>query len=93
MSSIHPSILLDDFIQIAQTTQYNLIPIYQTYPGDAETAVTAFLKIRNKSESGQSFLLESIEGGEYQARYSYLGTEPYKTIVEGKAQLITYFEY
>lgn len=49
----------------------NLIPIYAEILADMETPVSAFKKIDN----GQlSFLLESIDGGEKWARYSFLGS-------------------
>jgi anthranilate synthase component 1 len=40
---------------------------------DMETPVSAFLKLRRR---GPAFLLESIEGGEHLARYSFLASEP-----------------
>jgi anthranilate synthase component 1 len=55
----------------------NLIPIYREIVADLETPVSAFLKI---SRQGFSFLLESVEGGQRLARYSFIGTEPYKKI-------------
>src|SRR4030067_198351 len=55
----------------------NLIPIYREIVADLETPVSAFLKI---SRGGYSFLLESVEGGERLARYSFIGTEPYRTL-------------
>jgi anthranilate synthase component 1 len=49
----------------------NLIPIYVEILADMETPVSAFKKI----DTGDiSFLLESIEGGEKWARYSFLGS-------------------
>ena len=56
----------------------NLIPIYCELVADLETPVSAFLKV---SQGGYSFLLESVEGGERLARYSFIGTEPYKVLV------------
>ena len=56
----------------------NLIPIYCELVADLETPVSAFLKV---SQGGYSFLLESVEGGEQLARYSFIGTEPYKVLV------------
>ena len=44
---------------------------------DLETPVSAFLKIQR---GGLSFLLESVEGGQRMARYSFLGTEPKRVI-------------
>ncbi len=55
----------------------NLIPIYREIVADLETPVSAFLKI---NRGGYSFLLESVEGGERLARYSFIGTEPYKVL-------------
>ncbi len=55
----------------------NLIPIYRELVADLETPVSAFMKI---NRGGNSFLLESVEGGERIARYSFIGTEPYKII-------------
>ncbi len=49
----------------------NLVPIYCEIMADMDTPVTAFRKIDNGEHS---FLLESIEGGEKWARYSFLGT-------------------
>ena len=58
----------------------NLVPIYREVQADLETPVSAYLKI---AEGPYSFLLESVEGGERLARYSFLGTEPYKVIKTG----------
>ena len=55
----------------------NLIPIYREIVADLETPVSAFLKI---NRGGYSFLLESVEGGERLARYSFIGTEPYRVL-------------
>ncbi len=53
----------------------NLIPVYREVLADMETPVSAFKKI----DDGQnSFLLESIAGGEKWARYSFLGSGPGK---------------
>jgi len=54
-----------------------MVPIYREVVADLETPVSAFLKINC---DGNSFLLESVEGGQQLARYSFIGTEPYKTI-------------
>jgi len=55
----------------------NSISIYREIVADLETPVSAFLKIQ---EGGPAFLLESIEGGQRIARYSFIGTDPYKTL-------------
>jgi anthranilate synthase component 1 len=58
-------------------TDGNLLPIYREIIADLETPVSAFLKV---NRGGNSFLLESVEGGQRIARYSFIGTEPYKVI-------------
>src|SRR5271169_445187 len=51
----------------------NMVPVYREILADLETPVSAFLKI---DDGGDSFLLESVEGTEKWARYSFLGTAP-----------------
>ena len=55
----------------------NLVPVYREIVADMETPVSAFLKI---NRGGNSFLLESVEGGQRLARYSFIGTEPYRDL-------------
>jgi len=56
----------------------NVIPVYTRIPADLDTPVSAFIKVtKNKKKS---FLLESIEGGEKLARYSFLGCDPFLTL-------------
>ncbi len=47
--------------------------IFRELPADLETPVSVYLKLRGQ---GESFLLESIEGGERIARYSFIGIAP-----------------
>jgi anthranilate synthase component 1 len=61
----------------------NLVPVYREIQADLETPVSAYMKI---ARGKYSFLLESVEGGERLARYSFLGTEPSKIIITGGAQ-------
>ena len=58
----------------------NMVPLYREINADLETPVSAFLKI---ARGPYSFLLESVEGGERQARYSFIGTEPYRVLKTG----------
>jgi anthranilate synthase component 1 len=51
----------------------NVVPVTETYVEDAETPVSAFLKLRGE---GPSFLLESAEQGGRLGRYSFLGFSP-----------------
>ena len=62
---------LEDFREKAQ--HGNLIPVYKQILADMETPVSAFYKIE---ASDYAFLLESVEGGEHVARYSFLGSDP-----------------
>jgi anthranilate synthase component 1 len=64
---------LDDVKKLAH--QGNLVPVYREVAGDLETPVSAYLKV---ARGANSFLLESVEGGERLARYSFIGTEPYR---------------
>jgi len=57
-----------EFLKLAK--KGNLIPVYKEIVADMETPVSAFKKI----EGDYSFLLESVEGGEKIARYSFLGS-------------------
>ncbi len=60
-----------EFIALAQ--KGNLIPVWRDILADLETPVSAFLKL---AQGDFAFLLESVEGGENVARYSFLGTQP-----------------
>ena len=63
--------------------QGNLLPIYKEIDADLETPVSAYLKV---AMPPYSFLLESVEGGEHLARYSFIGTEPEEIIKTGPGQ-------
>jgi anthranilate synthase component 1 len=71
-----PSILTDE------AQRPNLVPVYVEISADLLTPVAAYLKIAN--ESKHSFLLESVVGGESLARYSFVGSNPLKTIRTGR---------
>ena len=61
----------------------NLVPVFREIGADLETPVSAYLKI---ARAPYSFLLESVEGGERIARYSFIGTDPYEVIRTGPGQ-------
>jgi anthranilate synthase component 1 len=65
---------LDEFLRIS--TKGNLIPVYEEILADMDTPVSAYLKLGGSP----SFLLESVEGGEKWARYSFLGSRPSRII-------------
>ncbi|MDX2168717.1 MAG: anthranilate synthase component I [Deltaproteobacteria bacterium] len=68
----------DAFCALAR--QGNLVPVYREILADLDTPVSAFLKL---DEGGDAFLLESVQGGETWARYSFLGVEPTR-VLSGK---------
>jgi anthranilate synthase component 1 len=53
----------------------NLVPLCREILADLQTPVSAYLRVA--ADRGRSFLLESVEGGEALARYSFLGRDPY----------------
>jgi anthranilate synthase component 1 len=72
----------------AEAQRGNVVPVVRTVLADLQTPVGAFLRIAG--EAKHAFLLESIEGGERIARYSFIGANPFmvaraqngKTVVE-----------
>lgn len=61
----------------------NMAPIYREIDAGSETPVSAYLKA---ARPPYSFLLESGEGGEQIARYSFIGTEPQSVFMSGPGQ-------
>ncbi len=57
---------------------YTAIPVHRVMMADTVTPVSLFLKIREQGRF--PFLLESVEGGEHLARYSFLGRNPYQIL-------------
>ncbi len=51
-----------------------LVPVWREIAADLETPVSAYLKL---AHGRFGYLLESVEGGERLARYSFVGTDPY----------------
>ncbi len=64
-----------------EARQGNVVPVVRSVLADLHTPVGTFMRIADKAP--YSFLLESVEGGERIARYSFLGAEP-EMIVRGK---------
>src|SRR5882762_4893652 len=63
----------EDFELQAQSG--NVVPVVRSVLADLQTPVGAFLRIAG--DASYAFLLESIEGGEQVARYSFLGANPW----------------
>ena len=83
MSKISPS-TYEEFLSLA--AEGTVVPLVKTVMADLLTPVSAFLRIERQSP--RAFLLESIEGGEKIARYSFLGCAPH-TIVHARAGQVT----
>ncbi len=76
----------EEFVELARRGTF--VPVWKEIMADLLTPVSAFMKIAEHSD--YAFLLESVEGGERVARYSFLGKDPFlvararkgRTIVE-----------
>jgi len=62
---------LEEFRKLA--AEGNLVPVTRRLLADIETPLSAYRKI---SGQGESFLFESVEGGEHLGRYSFVGCNP-----------------
>ncbi len=77
------SLSLDEFRSYAK--QGNLIPLYREILADHDTPVSAFAKI---DHGPSAYLLESVQGGEKWARYSFLGSGTPILMVEDCGDLV-----
>ena len=59
-----------EFVKLAKKA--NVVPVYREILGDTSTPVSAFQRLKNR----YSYLLESVEGEEKIARFSFIGIEP-----------------
>src|SRR3989440_9377086 len=73
---------LDEFLKLA--AQGNMIPVTCRLLADIETPLSAYRKIRGQ---GESFLFESVEGGEHLGRYSFVGCNPRAIVRQIKDQV------
>src|SRR5882672_6457854 len=62
---------LTEFLKLA--AEGNVVPVARRLLADIETPLSAYRKIRG---TGESFLFESVEGGEHLGRYSFVGCNP-----------------
>lgn len=76
----------DEFCRLAK--QGNLIPVTRRLLADQETPLTAYRKIRGQ---GESFLFESVEGGEHLGRYSFVGCNP-RGMIRQTGDLVEWIE-
>ena len=70
-----PDLSREEFIALAE--RYAVVPLSIEVLGDRETAVSVFEKLVGDKPG---FLLESVEGGERWARWSFVGTRPEFTL-------------
>ncbi|HBR56728.1 MAG TPA: anthranilate synthase component I, partial [Blastocatellia bacterium] len=56
---------------LAKASSANVAAVVETLPADLLTPLAVYIKLA--STAPNSFLLESVEGGESLARYSFIG--------------------
>lgn len=76
---------LEEFLALAR--EANLIPVTRRLLADFETPLSAYHKIRGQ---GESFLFESVEGGEHLGRYSFVGCNPRAVIKQIGSEVVVY---
>src|SRR3712207_2700943 len=69
----------EDFVR--EAARGNVVPVVRSVLADLQTPVGAFLRVAEGAP--YAFLLESVEGGERVARYSFLGANP-EMVVRGR---------
>jgi anthranilate synthase component 1 len=62
----------EEYYQMSE--DYNLVPVYTEVLADMETPISVFKKVCRED---RCYLLESVEGGENLARYSFIGCQPF----------------
>ena len=67
----------DRFLKLSK--EFTAVPVFRRLLADVLTPVSLFMNIRERAAF--PFLLESVEGGEQLARYSFIGRNPYQKLV------------
>ena len=62
----------------AHAAEHTIVPVWTELLADLETPVAAYVKLVG---DGPGFLLESVEGAERWARFSFVGRNPSATLV------------
>jgi anthranilate synthase component 1 len=77
-SLIHPIVRpdRDRFLELAES--YHVIPVLQELTSDTVSPFTVYARIATTGRN--AFLLESVEGGERAARYSFVGADPFRVV-------------
>ena len=72
--------------------QPRLIPMYRRLFSDTLTPVLAYRRlVKPDARHAPSFLLESVEGGEHAARYSFVGAQP--VVADGRTQHLLHHDF
>src|SRR3990170_913172 len=74
----------DTFKELARRGTF--VPVWKEIVADLLTPVSAFLKVAEHAD--YAFLLESVEGGEHVARYSFLGKDPFLVLKTENGQTV-----
>jgi len=74
----------EEFVELA--TRGTFVPVYKEILADLLTPAAAFLKVAEHAD--YAFLLESVEGGERIARYSFLGKDPFLVLRARNGQAV-----
>lgn len=72
----------------------NVVPVALAFQADTLTPVSAFLRL-NSSGKARAFFLESVEGGDQIARYSFMGIDPVLSlkIKDSKLKIERYHDF
>jgi anthranilate synthase component 1 len=63
----------EEYVKLS--AEFTVVPVYREVVADLETPIAAFKKIGKCP----AFLLESVSGGEFLGRYSFIGFDPFLT--------------
>lgn len=74
----------DNFLHRVRSA--NVVPIVETLPADLLTPLAVYLKL--SADATNSFLFESVEGGENLGRYSFIGANPEMIVSGGDTETI-----
>ncbi len=66
--------MVDDFLRKASL--HGLVPLIREMPGDLDTPLGCYMKLKNAYPGSPSFLLETAEAGRMSGRYSIIGIDP-----------------
>jgi len=66
-----------------ETTRGNVVAVVSVVPENSRSPVQAFMNIAGSAR--YAFLLESVEGGEGVAKYSFIGADP-DMVIRGPRQ-------